>query len=763
MTTTAIRAGKALAPLLLGTLTALLPGQGILIPTDTQDRRIGPVQQAVETTLLQVDARIEDGAATTELVQTLHNRTNTQQEAIWLLPLPAGATADRFSMTVGGVETPGEVLDATRARTIYEDIVRRRRDPGLLEYVGTGMLRARVFPIPPLGDVVVKVRWSQLLPEDGGVRQFRFPLRAAWADGNGPQKLGLAVDVRSKAPIKTVWSPLPGFDFVRDGDHRARGSIEFARAQMPQRDLALFWGTAEQDFGVHVLTHRGRAGEPGYFLMLLSGKRDWPRQPQVRRSITLVIDTSGSMAGEKIAQARAATASFLKSLPETDWFNVVPFSTDARPFFAEPVRATRENVATALERANELQARGGTNIDGALDAVIAHPTPDCYKQDPPIEMLPIVVFLTDGLPTVGATDVDALLTKARKLQPHRARLFAFGVGHDVNTRLLDTMAAELRGDRGYVQPDEDIERVTSALFEKLSGPVMTDPKLAVDQVRLEDLEPRSLPDLFVQGQIAIVGRYHGTGASAIRLTGKVGDAAREYVFEATFPEREAAHDWLPTLWAQRRVATLLDAIRLRGSDPELVAEITRLGKEHGIVTPYTSHLVVEEGQQLAQLPRLRDLPADGANDDRLRREWTRAGRSDVPAPGAAVDLERLQREAAAEATTAAQAMTGGPETGKAAVDKSRDVLLLRTGEWRDHDSATGLLHRAIGSRVFHLVGATWVDRALTPELAQSMRRVEAFSDDHFALLRERPQLKDVLAFSTSIVVVDGGQAFAIHE
>ncbi|MGE3173077.1 MAG: VIT domain-containing protein [Planctomycetota bacterium] len=715
-----------------------------------------PPEWPVETGLMQVRTEIRDGVATTAITQTLHNRTAAQQEALWLLPVPAGVLADRFTMTVGGQTMQAEVLDAGNARRIYEEIVRKRRDPGLLEYLGDGLLRARVFPIPANGEVQVAVRYSQLLRPSDGVTSFHFPLRAAWLDGHGPRKLSFVVDAQTQQPIKTVWSPLPELAIARDGDRRLLASAEFDRAQLPQRDLELHFGLADQDFGLSVLTHR-RPGEPGYFVAWLAPKRDWPTDTRMVRSVSLVLDTSGSMAGEKIRQARAAVRTFLLSLAPGDRFNVIPFSTDARPFFPEPVPADDEHRKAALAKVDQLEARGGTNIADALGAALRNGMP-VVDGGPP--MVPITIFLTDGLPTVGTTDVDALLAEVQAANQDRARVFVFGVGDDVNTRLLDTLAQQSRGDRDYVRPGEDIERKTGGLFAKLSGPVMTDLQLRFEGLDVEDLEPRDLPDLFVQGQLTIVGRFRGDGHRAIRLRGTVGDAAREYVFEASFPTQQPAHDWLPALWAQRRVATLMEAIRRQGQQPELVAEVTRLGKEHGIVTPFTSHLIVEEGLMVAQRAGVQPgvIRLGQGDEDRLRGEWRRAG---LAAPPGAADLAEVVAEAKGEADAAGRTFFADAETGAAAVDRSVQLLRLARSQTARDDGAVALLHRRLAGRNLHLVQGVWVDGALTEGQLASPRRIAAFSDDYFALLNAHPELARLFAFSTRMVLRVGDAAVEI--
>lgn len=738
---------QAISACLFATLLpALAPCQGLVVPGPIEPGpRLGPIAPTVSTGLLQVRAEVRDGAMTTTVTQTLRNHTGVQQEATWLLPLPRGASADRFTMTVGGVAMPGEVLGADAARSVYEEIVRKRRDPGLLEYLGNGCLRARVFPIPPQGEVQVAVRYAQLLPRGDAVTSVHFPLRSAWLDGIGPEKVSFVVDVQSAPAIKTAWSPLPELAIARDGDHRLLASAEYTRTTLPARDLELHFGLADQDFGASVLTWR-KDGQPGYFVAWFAPKRDWPAQKDLVRCVNLVLDTSGSMAGEKITQARAAVRAFVQSLAPGDWFNIVPFSTDARPFFPEPVPADAAHREEALAKVAAIEARGGTNIGDALSFALQHGKP--ANAGPTV--VPLVIFLTDGLPTVGTTDVDALLKQVAADNRDRARVFVFGVGHDVNARLLDTIAADTRGDRDYVQPGEDIERKTGTLFAKLSGPVMTDVQFAIDGLQIDGQEPKVLPDLFVEGQLAVVGRYRGDGHKAIRLRGKVGVEPREYVFEATFPAAATdRNDWLPTLWAQRQIAALLDAIRLRGNDAELVAEVTRLGKEFGIVTPFTSHLVVEDGMRVASLRGFAPgdpMPVGAATQERLRHDWLRAGL----APPAA-DLPAVVTAAAAEATRSLEDLTERKDEGAAAVLQSVALVRLARDRLADDDSAIGLLHHRIGDRTFHLIAGVWVDGTLTA--AAPTRQIAAFSDDYFALLQREPQLAALLAFSARMVVV----------
>jgi Ca-activated chloride channel family protein len=761
---------------LLGLVTALGVGataQDPVRPPLPHPRPIRhPAPPHVRATMLKVEASIQDGVATTDLRQTLYNDGGRVAEATWILPLPKGSTADHFTMTVGGEEIAGEVLDPQKARSIYEGIVRRMRDPGLLEYLGHGCLRARVFPIPPKGSIEVRVRYRQILPETSGLHTWLFPVRAAGVGGRSSDKLAVDLKIRSKKPIKNVYSPLAGVDVVRKGDHEARVSLELDKGQIPSRDLEVFYGVSPQAFGLDLLTWR-KAQKDGHFLLMVSPRQDWPEATNTVKSIQFVLDTSGSMQGQKIEQARKALRFFVDSLKPGDYFNVVPFSTEARPFFAGPVAASAENREKARHKIAEIEARGGTNIEEALQVALGAAPP---QVEAGTQAVPILVFLTDGLPTVGQTDVDQLLKQVAQNNSQSSRVFVFGVGHDVNTRLLDKIAGDTRGDRDYVREGEDIEVKTGALFTKLSSPVMTDVELHFAGVEITDQQPKALPDLFKGSRVLVLGRYRGDGHHAIRLRGKVGGEIREYVYEASFPTESGEHDFVATLWAQRKIAVLLDAIRLNGQSRELVQEIVRLGREYGIVTPYTSHLIVEEGMQIAQFRGLRPagdglfaLDADdAAGGERLRRELERSGRVSPGAPAA--ELQKKLKEAKDEGRDARGRLAELPEaaaSGEKAVDRS--VFFARLGQSPFHQtvggnvSGTQLVTHRVAGRTFILVGGVWIDRAYRPEMRGAERRIQAFSDEYFELLRAHPELGKAFAFSTRIVVVVGGQAIEIVD
>ena len=726
----------------------------------------GLARVLIEST--KVTARVVDGIASTKVKFRLRNNGSRPAEKILLLPLPKGATADGLELWIGGKPQKGEALDKARAREVYQSIVRKRRDPALLEYVDRGTLRLRVFPIPGHGTQDVELRFRMLLPNSGGMLRWGFPCRAI-----GDGKFSIDFRLESKKAIKSVWSPIQGFDIVQKGDHLARASYESTRR--PSRDPVIFYGLSERDFGLDLLCYNEGLAEEiagqkrqqaeGYFVALIAPKRDWKNEPQIRKSIHFVIDSSGSMRGKKIEQARKALRFFLASLRPNDYFNVVPFSTEARPFFASPQLASKEKLATALDRCKGLEARGGTNISDALTRVLAvDPAPDC---------VPIVVFLTDGLASVGTTDETQLLADCRRVNHKRARIFVFGVGNDVNTRLLDSLAEDTRGTRDYVAPGEDLEVKTSALFQRLAYPVMTDLEIVADGIQLERLAPQRLPDLFRGNQLVVAGRYRGHGSIALRLKGKIAGDSKEFIYDAEFPAKQMDNDFVASLWAQRRIGQLVDALRLKGQNSELISEVQRLGREHGIVTPWTSQLVAEESARLRRFAR-GQIAGHGAGGfyrgpgDKISGDVSKharggpttggptTGRQANSGPSSPGPDQRGRRGA-----QTLEDIALGRGTRKQAVEASKLSAALRYRKTVREGRRASLRSKRIGACVFVYVAGVWVDRKLDDRLAKHVTRITAFSKEYFGVLEKHPELAKAFAFSSSILVILEGRAVQI--
>jgi len=774
--------------------------------------------RGVTMTDMTVKVEVTGQVATTHLIQTLHNHAaagTRPAEATWIFPLPSGAVVDGFVLSAGGIEMPGDVLDKGAARAVYESIVRRRRDPGLLEYAGRGLLRASVFPIPPGEDVAIDVTWRQVLPREAGLLRYSVPLEQAGLVGRPPERIVLDMQIQTTSALSNVFSPNLGVDVLRTGAKTARVTFEATQADRPESELEVFFRGGAEEFGLDVMAAPGGEGEAGTLMLLVAPPLAESDAPVLPKSISVVLDRSGSMRGEKFEQAKRALLYFLDTLSPADHFNVIPFSSGAEPFFDEPAPATPENLAKARERVVLLGAGGGTNIEGALKAAL--------KAEAPAGSLPIVVFVTDGLPTVGLREAKELLRVVDQRNQAGTRIFAMGVGHDVNIPLLDKLAEKNHGTRNYVKAGEDIEAPASALVRKLSRPVMSDLALAIDGVELDRAVPSELPDLFEGDRLQLFARYTGTGTHEVRLSGMYGGERKVFAFTASF-DANSANDFVPSLWAERRIAVLLDEMRLYGQADELFEEVIALGREYNIVTPYTSHLALdarESGRVMtgssgwflgrgegggggapgspgsgspspgSPAPAAPGSPAGSPRGSSHGGTYRGPGDS-VPTGGGAQgvddlawltnalkeagalpkdatdeELKALALTIAAELRDSASALDGlgKNESGKAAVDDSTYLASMMRGARRSSSSKVSLLAlltRRIDGRHFDLREGKWIDRDFDEATMQhKVVSIEAFSDAYFTLFAQHPELGKTLALSDRMVIVLGERVVEI--
>lgn len=556
----------------------------------------------VRLTAHRVTATVKDRVADVVVEQTFHSDATRPLEGTYVFPLPQGAAVAKFAMTMGDAMVEGEVVEATQARRVYEGIVAKRRDPGLLEWVGSGLFRARVFPIEPGKDLTIRLRFQQLLEEDAGTLLWRYPLSTERLGGPASGVVALTVDVESSVDLKAVYCPSHEVAVTRDGDRRAKATYA-GSGRRTERDFLLYLGRSPEDVGVSVVSGKAVA-EDGTFLAVLAPRVAVDDARRVPVDVVYVLDTSGSMQGEKLAQARAALAYGLRRLRPDDRFAVLGFATGVRAFRDGFVAAAPEVVEAAVGWLDGLSAEGGTNIEGALGEALKLRSAD---------RLPMIVFLTDGEPTVGETDTGRLVRGVAARNASKARIFTFGVGAGLDVPLLDRIAGESGGAREYVGAGESIEVATGRFFRKVDRPVLTD--VSVDfGGGVHDVYPNRLPDLFAGEQVVVFGRYTAAGPRVLTLKGRVGGQELALPYTVTLSDAPGP-DLLPRLWAHRKVAYLLDELRLRGQNVELVDEVRRLATRHAIVTPYTSGLVVErDGAVVSAAPTVRDASSADHNE-----------------------------------------------------------------------------------------------------------------------------------------------------
>jgi Ca-activated chloride channel family protein len=573
---------------------------------------LGTTDRVVEIESVRARVAILDGTASTTLDIALVNPSARRAEAVLLLPVPAGAVVSAFAFDGSASEPTAQVMSADEARRLYDRIVAKVRDPALLEFAGYNLIRSSVFPVEPHGKQRVRLTYEHLPPRLGDRVDYVLPrsesldLRCPW---------DIAVELETRGPISTVYSPSHEIAARRLSSNRFTVRLAGSAGLEPgpfRLSYLLQQGGVTASIFAYPDPSVGGTGGGGYFLLMagLPASID-DAEIRIKREVTVVIDRSGSMAGEKMEQARAAALQVLEGLDVGEAFNIIDYSSSVASFASRPVIKDSRTAAAARRSLAAIRPAGGTNIHDALL--------EALNQPPTASMLPIVLFITDGLPTIGRTREVDIRDMVERVNVHKRRVFTFGVGHDVNVPLLDRMADRTRATATYVLPQEDVELKVARVFSRLYGPVFANPTLetldtggAVSTRLVRELIPHQLPDLYEGDQLILLGQYTGRGPIVFRLRGNF--LGRERTFKFTFGLDTATtrNAFVPRLWASRRIAYLVDQVRQAGADRtnpfgvdlpeqryrELVDEIVRLSTEFGILTEYTAFLATE-GTDLA--------------------------------------------------------------------------------------------------------------------------------------------------------------------
>lgn len=676
-----------------------------------------PVISRGPTSLVRVGSSVRvvvDGrVARFEVTERFRNPGQIVAEGTYHYPLPGEAVFSDFSLFQGEVELKGEMMAADQARGIYEGIVRRLKDPALLTLVGHGLIRAQVFPVQPGETRTVTLRFTQLMGREADAVRVRY---AAGNRGDAPVTMSL--EIRREADFATPYSPTHPIT-----EERRDGSLRISITPPVRGDVDLVLPFRRGLVGGTVLTH-ANPGEDGFALLFLSPPPA-TESGEVGRDLTLVVDVSGSMSGDKMEQARAALIQALSTLRGRDRFRLIAFSNGVRHFREGFTPATADAVADARGFVNGLSANGGTNLAGAIDAALAE------RGDG--ERLAMVLLLTDGLPSVGEQAPDRIAAEAAG-RIGRARIFTVGVGHDVNTYLLDRLAVEGRGSATYVTPGTNVGDAVGGVLGKLSRPALMDLRIVESPVRFEDLAPATLPDLFFGEELVVLARYHGTGSGPVVIEGTRNGRRERFTLNAEFSGRAPGNDYIPPLWASRRIGELTRQIRLEGASAALVQRVRDLGLRYGILTEYTSYLVQEPGV-IAGGPVPPPMPV--APMAQRAREATGAG-----AFGAAKSSADLSRSGTLQAAN---------EAAAARMDE-----LVVTGGERDKREI-----KRVGGKVFAKDKGVWTDLAHRDTL--KVTTIAPFSRAWFDLAAARPALKAALAAGTPLVLAGTRASLKIDE
>ncbi len=695
--------------------------QGWIEPAPTPPGRVAPMAWNVTRIATSIRATVEGRVARIEVEEQFRNNGGGMAEGTYHYPLAGEAVFQSLSLWMGETEMRGELMDATRARGIYEEIVRRRRDPALITLAGHQLLRAQVFPIQPGETRKVVLRFTQILEKEGDALRWRYAL--------GPEERGSArpdirVTLREPSRFGRPFSPTHTVQVSGD-DGRTVAITDAARG-----DVELFLPLRSAAAGLSVVTH-APGGEDGYFMLYVTPPEMSDAQ-RMGRDLTMVVDVSGSMSGPKLEQAKAAMLQMLGTLTARDRFRLISFSSGVRSFRDGYTAADAAALESARSWTAALVADGGTNIEGALREALRRDASRGARDG----NLDVLVFLTDGVPSVGDTQPERLAALASQA-PRGTRVFTVGIGTDVNTYLLERMAQDGHGASDFVPPNGNVEQTVGNLARKLRAPALVDLRVVSSPARIVSMEPVRLPDLFAGQELVVLGRFQGGGSGPLVIEGTRDGQTVRVSTPVVFAARESDHDYVATLWAARRIGALTRTMRLEGSTPERIEEIKALALRHGIVTEYTAYLVQE--------PVVAATGGMTPREDEVRRR-NGAPTPTTPAAMAAPPARSQTGQAAFEAAQTSADYAGATNVSQArkVSERAQDRVEPSVG------SASGLaVQKVVGSRRYEQRGTQWTDIG---QRTQRVVSVEAFSAAYFALLQALPELREASTLGDDVLV-----------
>ncbi len=547
-----------------------------------------------------VNVDIKDQIARTTVEQSFINTTDVRLEGIFYFPLPADASISGFGMWIGGELVEADIVEKQRARQIYEDILRRKKDPGLLEWEGGNLFKARVFPIEAHSEKRVRIRYTQVLPLEGSTYRYRYALRSELLRTKPLRELQLLVRIVSETPLGEVASPTHECRINQTG-HEAE--VEFTAQQYsPEQDFELAVAVkGRQD--LVALPHR--RGEDGYFMLQLTppdaSDAGWQREllPEGEPlDLLLIADTSGSMDAAARANQEKFLSSTLSLLGEKDTFRLMVCDAEAAWIESERLPATDATVDGALDKLATRRSLGWTDIDLALDTALTA-----------ADEKTTVLYVGDGIGTTGDADPVALAERIRaRGAKSEAVVHAIAVSSKYEAPVLAALARIGGGSVRSVGADP-----VGAAYQVLSEaarPVVKDLKVRIDGIRTARVYPEVLPNLPLGAQQVVLGRFlpgDQPQSGTVTMSGLLDGKPVQYTAKLSIPAADVGNSFLPRLWARRH----LDALLAGGNTPEIREEIISFSERFGIMTPYTSFLVLESDEDrerygVARRVRMRD-------------------------------------------------------------------------------------------------------------------------------------------------------------
>ncbi|MBV8856950.1 MAG: VWA domain-containing protein [Acidobacteria bacterium] len=598
---------------LLSTLLLTLPRgraqSGVLVPSSVKD---SPDDSILSLASMNVDVLVDNQHARVRVLQIFDSHSPQVLEGKYLFDLSPRASVSDFAVWDGDTRVPGVMMEKRRAEGVYAAVKQQQVDPGLLEQDdergGSTAFTAKVFPIPARGTKRVELEYTETLPVDGLSSRFSFPLKPTQGAAQRVGELNLHVRVLSDYPVSTPEFSAASYpvralrsgpnDF--EGEYQGRDvplSEDFAfsyRIEVPESTLSVITYRAPEQVSAYDLRDPALAApSPDGYFQATALFNQAHRQPEQHtraeaqpRNVLVMLDTSLSMRGDKLARAYEAVDYFLHSLTPRDSFDLLLFNSDTAALSDEPLTATPEGVERALDFVRGSSLGGATDLRKALAAglALADKLPGGERD---------LVLVTDANPTLGTSDAKKILAalKEGKGAPAPPRVFAFALGGDADNTLMKELARATHGHYAEARETEDIGLTLELFFEKVGAP-------NVEGVKLAPSDPSNFYQVYATDEygadgssFSFVGRYRRPEPQAsMSVTGTYGAEPVALSRTLSLPEFEDKHAHLPRVWARARVDALLREMDLNGEREDYISEVIRLSQKYKFVTPYTAFI-----------------------------------------------------------------------------------------------------------------------------------------------------------------------------
>ena len=667
-----------------------------------------------------VKVNINNGLAVTSIEQVFYNPTSLRIEGYYIIPIPSHSTISKFSMFLNGKELKAELLNSTKAKNLYKSIVRSLRDPALLQFNNDSLFQAKIYPIEPYSKKIIKISYVEFLKKDDSDFVYVYPKSLEAQQGK------ITVMLSMDDGIKNIYSLSHKISVDRVNAQKAN-----VTGRLSRENFMLYFNTEKSDLGISSLNYQD--GDDGFFYLNLTPSIKLEKKNISPKNITFVLDVSGSMAGKKLKQAKQSLKFCIDNLNPKDEFQVIAFSTEAEALFTHSMTRNESSLKKAHKFIDEAEAIGGTNIEEALSLA--------FSTDSKSDLPHFIVLITDGKPTIGETKENNLLAAIGKWNNLDSRIFTLGIGNEVNTHLLDKIVEQTHASGSYIGTEEDIEMKISNFYQKIKSPILTDVQIKFSgDVRVYKVAPKSFQDIFAGGSLGILGRYKGEGKVKIEIQGIIEGREKIFYYNTVFTEKHQNSE-IARLWAARRIGYLLTQIRLYGTQTELVNEIKVLAKKYGIITPYTSYLILED-EKISSVPIIRP-------HTKLRTHLYE-------------DAEGVNEKSGKKSVNRSKEFAGLRQT------KSLDSFTKPVEELEYRDDAGKKQNfakqvRYVKDKTFFKIQDKWIDRLCLQKRKDKIVKIQFASEEYFNLIKFEPLLSDYLSIGKEMKFYYKGRVYDIYE